>query len=84
MPNHLTIYIYHLNDATIVSEHVIGIEQHKSLTRWMTVEGCTETFLVEVVANEADATAQNKQSIESANLPKSEYDDGTKRFKGRP
>jgi hypothetical protein len=38
----------------------------------MTVEGRTETLLVEVVANEADATAQNKQSIESANLLKSE------------
>ena len=58
-----------------MSEYIIGIELAKSLTRRVAVQRCTQTFLVEMVADETDATAKNKQSVESANLPRNQYED---------
>jgi hypothetical protein len=46
----------------------------RSLTRWVTVERSAETFLIEMMADETNTAAENKESIEGADLWNDEYE----------
>ena len=47
----------------------------------MTVEGCTETFLIKVVTDETDGATEDEEAVEGTNLIEGRYEESVTKQK---